>query len=201
MVAFVTIQFLLSLVAGCIGVANNQPEKQYYALEVVREGQAMVLLPGTVLDIRKFRAAPPLGRELVYRETDARYESDFYNEWFVIPDVMLTQQTTNWLAAAGLFQHVMDSSGSLVPTHILEGMVTALYADYRANPAKAVIGLQFVLIHDKAASADLIWHNHYRNEVEVRERSPEALVSGWNKALQITLTSLETDLNKALRSR
>lgn len=200
MVAFVGIQLLVLLVAGCIGLAQSQPEKRYYALEVEREGQTMVLLPGTVLDIRRFRAAPPLGRELVYRESDGRYESDFYNQWFVIPDVMLTQQATSWLAAAGLFQFVMDSSGSLSPTHILEGTVTALYGDYRANPAKAVLGLQFVLVHDAAGSMNMIWHNQYRKEVEMMEQSPEALVSGWNEALRSILTALEADMRQTLKT-
>ncbi len=198
MIAFVGIQLLVLFLAGCVGLAQSQPEKQYYALEVVRESQTMVLLPGTVLDIRRFRAAPPLGRELVYRESDARYESDFYNQWFVVPDVMLTQQTTSWLTAAGLFQFVMDSSGSLPPTHILEGTVTALYGDYRANPTKAVLGLQFVLVHDTAASMDMIWQNQYRKEVEVREQSSEALVSGWKEALRLILMAVEADLKQAM---
>lgn len=192
---------LMSLFAGCVSLGQSQPEKQYFALEVVREGDARAALPRTMLDVRRFRASAPLGRELVYRESDARYESDFYNQWFVVPDVMLTQQTTNWLTAAGLFQYVMDSSGSLPPTHILEGTVTALYGDYRANPAKAVLGLQFVLVHDTAASTDMIWYNQYRKEVEVSKQSPEALASGLNEALRIILTDLETDLNKALRPR
>lgn len=201
MVAFVGIQLFVFLLAGCVGLVQSQPEKRYYALEVVREGETKVLLPGAVLDIRRFRATPPLGRELVYRESDARYESDFYNQWFVMPDVMLAQQTTSWLMAAGLFQIVMDSSGSLPPTHILEGTVTALYGDYRANPAKAVLGLQFILVHDTAPSRDMIWHNQYRKEVEVREQSPEALVSGWSEALRSILTALEADMRQALQPR
>ena len=201
MVAFLGIQLVVLVLAGCLGLAQSQPEKQYYALEVAREGQTIILLPGTVLDIRRFRAAPPLGRELVYRQSDARYESDFYNQWFMVPEVMLTQQMTRWLAAAGLFQHVMDTSGSLSPTHILEGTVTAMYGDHRANPAKAVLGLQFVLVHDAAASMNVIWHKEYREEVEVREQSPEALVSGWNEALRNILRALEADMRQALQSK
>jgi cholesterol transport system auxiliary component len=201
MVAFVGIELLVLLLAGCVSLSQNPPEKRYFALEVVREGNAMPRLPGAMLDVRRFRASPSLGRELVYRESEARYESDFYNQWFVAPDVMLTQQTLNWLAAAGLFQYVMDSSASLLPTHILEGTVTALYGDYRANPGKAILGLQFVLMHDTAASTEIIWHSQYRKEVEIQKPSPEALVSGWNEALRIILTDLETDLNQAVRAR
>jgi cholesterol transport system auxiliary component len=201
MLFLVGIPLLGLSLAGCVSLGHSQPEKQYYALEVVREGETIAALPGTMLDIRRFRASPPLGRELVYRESDARYEADFYNQWFAVPDVMLTQQATNWLTAARLFQYVLDSSGSLSPTHILEGTVTALYGDYRANPAKAIMGLQFVLVHDTAGSTEIIWQNQYRKEVAVTEQTPEALVSGWNKALRIILTDLEADMNKALRPR
>ena len=201
MVAFVGIHLLALLLAGCVGLAQSHPEKRYYTLEVVREGQTRVLLPGAVLDIRRFRATSPLGKELVYRESNARYESDFYNQWFVVPDVMLAQQTTSWLMAAGLFQIVMDSSGSLPPTHILEGTVTALYGDYRADPAKAVLGFKFILVRDTGASMDMIWHNEYRKEVEVREQTPEALVSGWNEALRSILIALEADMRQALQPR
>jgi uncharacterized lipoprotein YmbA len=195
--------WLVGLVlAGCVSFGQSQPEKHYYALEAVREGKRLVALPGTTLNIRRFRASPPFeGRELVYRESDARYERDFYNEWVVPPDVMLTQQTLNWLTAAGLFQYLTDSSGPLPATHILEGTVTALYGDYRATPLKVVLGLQFVLMHDTAASTDMIWHDQYRKEVEVGEQSPEALVSGWNDALRIILTAVEADMNQALRPR
>ena len=50
-------------------------------------------------------------------------------------------------------------------------------------------------------STDIIWYNQYRKEVEVTEKTPEALVSGWNKALRIILTDLEDDMNKAWRQR
>ena len=201
MVALIGTQILVWFLTGCVGLSKSQPEKQYYALEVAREGQTIILLPGTLLDIRRFRATPPLGRELVYRESDARYESDFYNQWFVAPDVMLSHQTASWLAAAGLFQLVLDSSGSLPPTHTLEGTVTALYGDYRATPPKAVLGLGFMLVNETAAAMDVMWLNQYRREVEVKEQSPEALVSGWNEALRSILAALEADLRQALQPR
>ena len=187
---------------GCVGLGQSQPEKHYYALEAIRQGERLVAVPGTILNIRRFRAAPPFqGREVVYRESDARYERDFYNQWLAPPDVMLTQQILNWLTAAGLFHYVTDSSGPLPATYILDGMVTALYGDYRATPFKIVLGLQFVLMHDVSASTDIIWHDQYRKEVEVREESPEALVSGGNDALRIILMAVETDISRALRSK
>lgn len=111
---------------------------------------------------------------------------------------MLTQQTLNWLTAAGLFQYVLDSSGPLPATHILEGTVTAVCGDYRATLTKAILGLQFFLVHETAGSTEIIWHDEYRKEVEIVEQSPEAFVSGWNGALRLILTAVEPDMKQAL---
>jgi cholesterol transport system auxiliary component len=187
---------------GCVSLSKSYPEKHYYALEAIRQGETLDFIPETVLKIQKLRTAPAFeGKELVYRTSDARYEGDFYNEWFVPPNAMLTQQTLNWLTAAGLFHYVMDSSGPLPATHILEGRVTALYGDYRATPTKAVLGLQFFLVLEASSHAEIMWHQQYRKEVEAMDPAPEALVSSWNEALRVILTALEADMRKALRPR
>jgi cholesterol transport system auxiliary component len=190
------------VIGGCVSLSKSYPEKHYYALEAIRQGQMFASIPGTILQIRKLRAAPAFeGKELVYRTSDARYEGDFYNEWFVPPNAMLTQQALNWLTAAGLFHYVMDSSGSVPPTYILEGTVTALYGDYRATPTKAVLGLRLFLVHEASSHAEILWHQEYRKDVEVMDQTPEALVSSWNDALRIILTAVEADMKQALQPR
>ncbi|HQY59296.1 MAG: ABC-type transport auxiliary lipoprotein family protein [Nitrospira sp.] len=192
---------LASLVLdGCVGLSKSYPEKHSYALEVVRQGEPFAPTPGSVLKVRKFRASPAAGeKELVYRTSDTRYEADFYNEWFVPPNAMITQQVLNWLTRAGLFEFVMDSSGPLPATHMLEGTLTALYGDYRATPAKAVLAVQFFLLHEASGQAEVLWHQEYRKEVDVMEQTPEALVSGWNGALRLILSALDEDLTGTLR--
>lgn len=185
---------------GCVGLSKSYPEKHAYALEVVRQGEAFASTPGTVLKIRKFRTAPAVGeKELVYRTSEARYEADFYNEWFVTPNAMLTQQVLNWLTMAGLFEYVMDSSGPLPATHILEGTVTALYGDYRTTPAKAVLGLQLFLVHETTSHSDIVLQREYRKEVELTEKTPEALVNGWNAALRLILRALDEDVSQTIQ--
>lgn len=194
--------FCLALLAlgGCINLTKSYPEKHSYALEAIRQGKTHASIPGTVLKIRKLRASPDFeGKELVYRTSDARYERDFYNEWFVPPNAMITQQVLNWLTRAGLFEFVMDSSGPLPATHMLEGTLTALYGDYRATPAKAVLAVQFFLLHEASGQAEVLWHQEYRKEVDVMEQTPEALVSGWNGALRLILSALDEDLTGTLR--
>ena len=200
MPGFLCLGLAVLLLDGCVGLSKSYPEKHSYALEVMRQGEAFASTPGTVLKIRKFRASPAIGgKELVYRTSDARYEADFYNEWFVMPNAMITQQVLNWLTTAGLFEYVMDSSGPLPATHILEGTVTALYGDYRTTPTKAVLGLQVFLIHERVSQSDIVLQREYRREIELTEKTPEALVNGWNAALRRILSALDEDVNQTIQ--
>ncbi|MDF0668269.1 MAG: ABC-type transport auxiliary lipoprotein family protein [Nitrospira sp.] len=199
---FIGVCLVALALGGCVNLDRSYPEKHSYILETARPGETRASIPETVLKVRKFRVSSAFeGKELVYRTSDARYEGDFYNEWFVPPNAMLTQQTLNWMTTAGLFQYVMDSSGPLPATHLLEGTLTALYGDYRATPAKAVLAVQFFLLHEASSQAEVLWHQEYRKEVEVMERTPEALVSGWNEALRLILIALDEDLTRTLRRR
>ena len=197
---FIGICLVLFVLGGCVDIGRSYPEKHSYILEAVHPGETRASIPGTVLKVRKFRVSPAFeGKELVYRANDARYEGDFYNEWFVPPNAMIPQQVVNWLTRAGLFQYVMDSSGPLPATHRLEGILTALYGDYRATPAKAVLAVQFFFLHEASAQGEVLWHREYRKEVDIMEQKPEALVSGWNEALRLILSALDEDLTRTLR--
>jgi uncharacterized lipoprotein YmbA len=186
--------------AGCVSLSTNYPEKHYYALEAPRDDGPFSPVSHTLLKVRKFRISPSFeGKEFVYRISDARYEADFYNEWFVSPNAMLTQQVLNWLTEADVFQYVMDSAGPLSATHSLEGNVTALYGDYRSAPSKAVLSLQVFLVHESSSPADILLHQEYRQEIELTEKSPEALVKGWNEALRLIVHALGEDLSRTLQ--
>jgi cholesterol transport system auxiliary component len=193
---------ILLACGGCVSLSASYPEKHYYALEVARPGEPLLPVSQAVLKVRKFRISPSFeGKEFVYRISEARYEADFYNEWFIPPHAMLTQQVLNWLTEGNVFQYVMDSTGPVSATHSLEGSVTGLYGDYRATPAKAVLGLQFFLVHEASSPADILLHQEYRQEVELMEKSPEALVKGWNEALRLILTALDEDLDGTVKRR
>ncbi len=99
---FSSVFLTLLVLGGCVNLGRSYPEKHYYALEAAHQGEMRASIPGTVLKVRKFRAVPAFeGRELVYRTSDARYEGGFYNEWFVLPNAMLTYPAGAKLADNG----------------------------------------------------------------------------------------------------
>lgn len=186
--------------AGCVTLNKEFPVKTTYALEVMRRGPDPVPQGKAVLKVRKFRVAPRFdGRGLVYRLSEQRYESDYYHEWFIAPNAMVTQQVQNWLAASGLFAHVVASGSTADETHVLEGTVAILYGDFRepAHP-KALLEIQIVLLDAGALDGGILSQRDYRREVALPAPTPEALVQGWNDALRDALTDAEADLAKTL---
>jgi cholesterol transport system auxiliary component len=189
---------MLIFLSGCVSLTKSFPDKQYYALEVTRQGEPGVPASRAVLDVRGLFVSPGFeGKELVYRVGHTRYESDFYNAWFVSPSAMLTQQVQNWLRHAQLFEHVVATPSYLDATHILEGTVTALYGDYRQQGGhKAVVGIHIVLIEDNSTRSAIVFQRDYHQMVELTETSPDELTRGWNQGLEQIFMTLEADLRR-----
>jgi cholesterol transport system auxiliary component len=170
----------LLVLNGCVSLAKSFPDKHYYALDVTRQGEPGVPVPGAILEVRGLFVSPRFeGKELVYRTGDTSYESDFYNAWFVSPSAMLTQQIQNWLRHASLFEGVVATPSYLDATHILEGTVTVLYGDFRQQgEQKAVVGMHIVLIEDNSTRPAIVFQRDYHQMVELTETSPDELTRG-----------------------
>jgi cholesterol transport system auxiliary component len=188
----------LLVLSSCVNLTKSNPVRQYYALDVTRQAESGVPVAGTVLEVRRLLVSPAFqGQELVYRTEDTRYESDFYNQWFVSPSAMLTQQVQNWLINAHLFENVVTTSSYMQATHRLEGTVTALYGDYRQKDRrKAVVGIHMVLIEDNPTRTAIVFQRDYHQNVEVTDTSPDGLTQAWNQGLEQVFIALEQDLRK-----
>lgn len=194
---------LFALLEGCsMSISRNLPERKYYVLEAVRSGPEHAALPGIALKVARARMSPAYGgKELVYRTGRLGWESDFYNQWFVLPSEMLAAQARDWLRASGLFEHVLDTGSHLEASHILESNATSLHGDFRRTP-QAVIEMQFFIIEDDSGITDVVFKKDYRQTVAIPAASAEALVAGWNEGLGKILAAFEQDLkNSLLESR
>ncbi len=191
---FATFPFLV----GCLNLERRYPEKRYFILDVSRDAGISSPDTGTVLTVRRFRISPQYeGKGFVYRLADLSYESDFYNEFFIPPASLITEEIRQRLAGSGLFQHVVTPSSHLDTAYVLEGAVTALYGDYSVSAApKAVLEMQFFLLDETSTSPKIIYQSQYRKEEPLKGNTPDALVKSWNNALKQILTEFETDLKE-----
>ena len=189
---------LLFLSIGCINLERSYIEKHYFVLDSFPAENTSPPDTGKVLAVRRLRVSPKYeGKGLVYRLKELSYESDFYNEFFISPASMFTEEIRKRLAGSGLFKHVVDPSSLLDSTYILEGAVTALYGDYRVSTApKAVMEIQFLILQETAGSPEIVLQRQYHKEEPLNGSTPDALVKSWNTALNQILTEFENDLKE-----
>ncbi len=186
--------------AGCINLNKAYPEKRYFSLETSREADISAPETGKVLTVRRFRVSPKYeGKGLVYRLEELSYESDFYNEFFISPSSMLTEEVRKRLAGSGLFKQILNPTSLLDSTYILEGAVTALYGDYRVSTApKAIMEIQFFLLEETDNNHKIIFKSQYHKEEPFKTNMPDALVKSWNSTFNQILTEFENDLKEYL---
>lgn len=187
---------LLFLADACVRLERSHPEKRSFLLSADRPETFSPPGNGIVLRVLRFRVSPQFeGKGLLYRTGEFTYESDFYNEFLISPGSLISQAVTRWISGSGLFEHVMDSSGYTDPQYVLEGMVTALYGDYRVSGQyRAVMAIQFFLVRDIVPQPEILAHREYHEESRLEATSPDALVEGWIQALRRILIRFEHDL-------
>jgi uncharacterized lipoprotein YmbA len=190
---------LLIVLSGCVSFERNYPDQHYFVLEVKRNVNPSTTPGNGVVEIADVRISPRYTeKSFVYRTSEARYESDFYNQFLVAPAVLITEEIRKGLAQSHVFRHVIGSSNQLQPTHVLEAAVNDLYGDFRNGSApKAVLEIEFFLSKETDSTPQIIMEKRYAKSVDLSRRSPEALVQGWNRALEEILAALVTDLKSA----
>ncbi len=189
---------MFPLLTGCVNLEKSYPTKRYFMLDTSRNKDIYSHGAGKVLTVRRIRVAPKYeGKGLVYRLSELSYESDFYNEFFISPVSMFTEEIRKRLSGSGLFKLVLAPSSILETNYILEGTVTSLYGDYRVKTApKAVLEIQFFLLQETDNNPKMIFQNQYHKEEPLKDNTPEALVTSWNSVFNQILTEFETDLKE-----
>lgn len=190
---------LLVFFSGCVSFERGYPDQRYFVIEVKRNVNPPTTSGNGVVEVADVRISPRYTeKSFVYRTSDARYESDFYNQFLVAPAALITEELRKGLAQSQVFRHVIGSSNQLQPTHVLQADVSGLYGDFRNGSAlKAVLEMEFLLTKEADGRSQIVLEKSYAKTVYVSRRSPEALVQGWSQALEEILTALVVDLKAA----
>lgn len=183
--------------AGCsLDVSRPAVVKHYYLLEVPAETAETPPQFTVPIKVSGFEVAPPFAdRAIVYRMDEQRYESDFYNEFFVAPRAMVTSRISDWLAARRIFSAALPPSSTVDAPYAIEGLVKSLYVDLRLeNQPKAVFALQVFVTRIGNPERRIVLERTYSHEFALADRNPETLTNGLSQALQLCLADLERDL-------
>ena len=185
------------LAAGC-SLTRPAPVKQTYLLDPALPAAVAKAQPGTMRIGTVNVAAAFRGRSFVVRESEFRFDSDFYHEFFVPPGVMLADSTARALARAKVF-NVTTRPGVVVDADwVLDGFVGTLHADARdaASPA-AVLQVTFYLSRDDGGASAPVWSRAYAKRMAFAGSSTDAFVTALNGALSEILAELARDLAAA----
>jgi hypothetical protein len=152
-----------------------------------------------VVSIRSLRVSAPFDdRSLVYRVGDFSYEADPYAEFLVSPAESLRQPIRSWMRQSDLFRTIVEPGSALKPNTMAEITVLELYGDFRrGTKPDAVLSLRFVLLDaPDGIPGKLAFEREYSRRVFLNSARANALMAGWNEALQQILAQLGSDLRR-----
>ena len=183
----------LAAIGGC---SRPSPIKGTFVLEPavpppVARTQKGLLQVGSVTV-----AAPFRGRQFVFRETDLKYETDYYNEFLVAPAANIAEATARALSAAKVFATIAPSSVTIDPDWVLDAFVDALYGDGRnMSKPEAVFAVTFFLRRQAGDAGVPIWSRNYQKRVAFATGSAADYVAALNTAFGEILGELAKDVS------
>ncbi|WP_018158427.1 MULTISPECIES: membrane integrity-associated transporter subunit PqiC [unclassified Thioalkalivibrio] len=199
------------LLGGCTLIPEREAvDRSWFLLELPAEPaplQAKADEPLAV-ELGSVRVAPAYsGKGLVYRLGDHRYESDYYNEWFLTPAEQIEQLLRERWTREGAAIELVDNADAVWaegrPAVQLHLLVTALYGDLDgANPdtrAQAdadvpVRGLGRVGLRTQLRTAERSRLAHMEAQHTIDRRSAARLVAALSQATADVLAELEHEL-------
>jgi len=184
------------LSAGCVDLSRPALAKHYYLLETSPKPSDVPPAQAFAIRVTGVEVAAPFSeKSLVYRLDQDRYESDFYNEYFVAPRAMITAKLVEWLSVRRVFATTLPPSSTLDAPYAIEGQVTALYGDLR-DKAKtaAAFGMQVFVTDSSNPDKRIVLERVCAQQVPVADRSADVISKGLGQALQQCFAEIEADL-------
>jgi ABC-type uncharacterized transport system auxiliary subunit len=183
--------------AGC-SATRTSPVKETFLLDPPPPPAVARAQPGTLRVDGVTVAAPFRGKAFVFRESELKYQTDFYNEFIVAPAANIGEATARALQRAGTFARVMAPGAPADADWVLEGFVTTLYGDARetARPA-AEVAITYYLSRADGGFGVPVWSREYTQREPLAANTAGAYAAALNAALGRILADLARDLAAA----
>jgi uncharacterized lipoprotein YmbA len=181
------------LAAGCSSAPKAKPE--YFMLNPGKPASMQALKPsgtGATASVSFVDVAAPFASDgFVYRVSDARWETDPYNQFLVSPADMMTSIVRNWARGSGMYGDVAMPGAGGTQEYLIDCDLTELYGDFR-NPGKpeAVVTIEAQVFHTTDKGRLLLLRKIFTQRVGVADRTPAALIGAWNEGLRVELSEL-----------
>jgi len=192
------IPFIVSIIllAGC-GLGQSPVKLNNYVIATSLDGQTYSKV-GDSLRIDQVTSTAPFNeKEMVYRVSDVKFESDYYNRFISEPEEIVGNQIALWLEKSGLYGAVSQPNMRAPSKQILQVSITKLFGDFRDNqqPA-AVMEMQFVLVESQGLRPEVIMKKTLASRVNIDAKDPTLLAQGYGTALNDILKQLAKELSE-----
>lgn len=178
---------LVRLIPVCLFFACSlsQPavEKHKFVLEAAAAVEKSSVQHPSVLYVSLFDVSPVFeGKSFVIKVDPLRYETDFYNEFFIAPSDMITECVADYVAKIGLFKSVVRSRATCNPDYELNGHIECLLFDF-SDSQKQNVTLQITFRLLKLEDQSLLMQETLLEKVKVSDREPATCIKALNDAL------------------
>ncbi len=139
------------------------------------------------------------GGGFTYKASAYEWENDPYNDFLVAPSQMMTEIVRKWVTESDFYRSVAVAGEPSGQDWQIRVSVSELYGDFARLDPQAVLRLEVRVFRNRGGEAVLVSTGTYRQEVAVEQRTPEALVVGWNEALRRALLAMSKGLAEGSR--
>ncbi len=176
------------LMAGCFSLQRPISDKKLYSLEArIIPVSAAVPGPLPTLLVKEFDMAPMYTtNSFVYRRDQFQFETDYFNEFIVPPQRMITTAVKQALFDTRRFSPAFPDRPA---DHRLQGRINRLYGDFR-QPGHPLAVMEIAL------DLDATGEKTFSKEIAVRDSTPQALVGGWNRLLEEIIREFVNNLDR-----
>lgn len=150
--------------------------------------------PATIL-VEDFSVAPAFSsRYFTYKKTSVIYDRDYYDYFFVAPNVQITDILHRWIVHTIPLQ-VLNDNDLQKPDYILQGKIDQLYIDIE-NPLsqQAVLKISVRLLKNTAEGETLIFQKGYQSLIPIQHITGTNFVNAWSTGLKDILNQIQQDL-------
>jgi ABC-type uncharacterized transport system auxiliary subunit len=191
-----------SIFVGCSEITNEKIQKHYCLLDVARQEQQDQHISNGILSVRQFDISKRFhSKGLIYRIGQFEFETDYYNEFMIWTEDLITDLTKQWLAKSGIFASVVNPGTTAQPDYFLEADITALYGDFTdQQKPKAFMEIRFYLVQTGGLKPNVIHEKSYEASIPLEDTYAANLIVAYNACLKQILSELENDLTSAIRT-
>ena len=191
------------LLSGGCAVGKRQPVQiSYYLIGPEFAPEAALQDQPCVVIRPVFAQASFREPQLVYRVTEVKYETDYYNRFMSSPPSQLTESISKWADSLDWTICPEEDVDMRMEHYVLRPVLEALYGDFRNKSRPAAHGeMQFTLSHviPDCKCSKVRLSKLYTARVPLEESSPTALVKAQGRVIEEILGQLKADLSEILQ--